>query len=474
MNAVSSRRRQICAGAALAVLGSLVLASAAHAATPTGGTVGPVSGSSATWDFAAVTASGGEVAYTASTCPTAACDSFDLTVQLPEAPQDFYATYSATLEIVYTWNEATPANMDVYAQSPGGLLSGPGSSTCSNACAGPGTEVLDVVDPLRYEGTATGVYSVRSVATVATQPTPAHAVATFTYQPRVGALPPINGAHYATVVLHNGDQFGATCDWLYGNVSGFSSGFAMFFWVNPDGTITQSSSIANLRGSDGSVEAWVGPLPVGAGPAPVVPEHIQGPGEFADTVYGTWTGATTAVSLGWGSQNVAMATCSLWANGVNQPAWTVPDANFVSADAGQGFTCSPCVQTDNSSVFINGVHTVVAKGIFLYNLVSLGAGDRTVTGPEGESAGQITPGTLSGAYQTNGTWAFTVEAAADPYRNVAMSLLLPPDVSGPPASIPEAPRAAGLPLAGSMAMLGLFVVARRRRQRTPRSSPARS
>src|SRR5258708_37899457 len=93
-------------GAILATLtGSLValLIGSAGAATPTSGTVGPASGSSASVDFAAVGPGAGSAGTIESKCAPALCDSYALTVTLPQADGGFYQTHKATLHIDYTW-----------------------------------------------------------------------------------------------------------------------------------------------------------------------------------------------------------------------------------------------------------------------------------------------------------------------------------------------------------------------------------
>ena len=76
-----------------------VFAGGGTAATPSEGTIGPASGSSTAWDFAPVgpgVSSGGTVE---SLCAPVYCDSYQLTVSLPQPDGQFYLTHAATLHI---------------------------------------------------------------------------------------------------------------------------------------------------------------------------------------------------------------------------------------------------------------------------------------------------------------------------------------------------------------------------------------
>src|SRR5947209_20458109 len=89
--------------ALVGALVALLLGGAATAATPSSGTIGPSSGSSTAWDFAAVgpgVSSGGTIE---SLCAPVYCDSYQLTVALPDADQSFYLYHKADLHIEYTW-----------------------------------------------------------------------------------------------------------------------------------------------------------------------------------------------------------------------------------------------------------------------------------------------------------------------------------------------------------------------------------
>src|SRR6266851_5546916 len=152
---------------------SLVGGSAGRAATPVDGTVGPVSGSSTAWDFAPVgpgVSSGGTIEFL---CAPVYCDSYQLTVALPQPDQQFYLTHKATLHIDYTWTSSGPDDMDVFAFAPDGTESGPGSP--DDISTGAGHEALDIANP------ASGVWTIESHVGVTDEPTVAHAVATLTY-----------------------------------------------------------------------------------------------------------------------------------------------------------------------------------------------------------------------------------------------------------------------------------------------------
>ncbi len=151
------------------------------AATPASGTIS--AGSTASWDFAPV--GGGTVINTGvqDICPPGICDNFDLTVALPAPAITFYLTNTAKLTIKYTWNSGmVPTDLDVFAISPKGADSGPGSP--DDTSTGPGEEDLTLTDPID------GVWHIRSVASLAPIPTAAHAVVTLTTAPRPTVPPP--------------------------------------------------------------------------------------------------------------------------------------------------------------------------------------------------------------------------------------------------------------------------------------------
>jgi hypothetical protein len=159
-----------------AVVGSLVVlvGGSATAATPSSGAVGPSSGSSAAWDFAAVgpgVSSGGTIE---AVCAPVYCDSYQLTVSLPQSDALFYQTHKATLHIDYTWTSSTANDMDVFAFAPDGTESGPG--TPDDASTGAGEEVLDIANP------ESGVWTIESHVGITPAPTVAHATATLTYE----------------------------------------------------------------------------------------------------------------------------------------------------------------------------------------------------------------------------------------------------------------------------------------------------
>ncbi len=162
--------------AALVVaLFALLLGGAATASTPSAGSIGPASGASTAWDFAPVgpgASSGGTLETVA--CAPVTCDSYELTVTLPASDQEFYLTHKAILHIDYTWTSTGPDDMDVFAFAPDGTESGPGSP--DDVSTGAGVEQLDIANP------PSGVWTIESFVGVSDEPTPAHAVATLTYQ----------------------------------------------------------------------------------------------------------------------------------------------------------------------------------------------------------------------------------------------------------------------------------------------------
>lgn len=159
----------------IAMLLALLVGGAATASTPSEGAIGPASGSNTAWDFAPVgpgVSSGGTVEFL---CAPVYCDSYQLTVTLPQPDEQFYLGYKAVLHIVYTWNSTGPDDMDVFAFAPDGTESGPGNP--DNVSTGAGIEVLDIANP------ASGVWTIESHVGVTDEPTAAHAVATLTYEP---------------------------------------------------------------------------------------------------------------------------------------------------------------------------------------------------------------------------------------------------------------------------------------------------
>jgi Bacterial Ig-like domain len=158
----------------VAALLALFVGGGATAATPSSGTIGPTSGSSTAWDFAPVgpgVSSGGTIEFL---CAPVYCDSYQLTVALPQPDQQFYLTHAATLHIDYTWTSTGPDDMDVFAFAPDGTESGPGNP--DDVSTGPGHEELDISNP------TSGVWTIESHVGVTDEPTVAHAVATLTYQ----------------------------------------------------------------------------------------------------------------------------------------------------------------------------------------------------------------------------------------------------------------------------------------------------
>jgi Bacterial Ig-like domain/BNR/Asp-box repeat len=177
-------KRRVSRGLLLAALVALTVplfvGGAANAATPSEGTIGPASGSTTAWDFAPVGpgVSLGGTTESFGVCAPVYCDAYQLTVSLPEMDQQFYLTHKATLHVEYTWNSTGPDDMDVFAFAPDGTESGPGSP--DDISTGAGIEVLDIANP------PSGVWTIESYVGVSDEPTPAHGVATLTYE----SIPP--------------------------------------------------------------------------------------------------------------------------------------------------------------------------------------------------------------------------------------------------------------------------------------------
>src|SRR5713226_176392 len=181
MNSALLRGLGLAAVAAVLFGISLVGGSAGRAATPADGTVGPVSGSSTSWDFAPVgpgVSSGGTIEFL---CAPLYCDSYTLHLALPEADGQFYATHKATLTIDYTWTSTQPDDMDVFAFAPDGTESGPGSP--DDISTGSGDEQLTISNP------PSGDWTIESHVGITAESTAAHAVATLSYT-SIPSLPP--------------------------------------------------------------------------------------------------------------------------------------------------------------------------------------------------------------------------------------------------------------------------------------------
>jgi hypothetical protein len=218
-----SRGAVVAALVAVAAL-LLVTAGSGTAATPSAGVIGPSSGSSTSWDFAAVgpgVSSGGTIEFL---CAPVYCDSYQLALSLPEADQEFYLTHKATLHIDYTWSSSGPDDMDVFAFAPDGTESGPG--TPDNVSTGAGEEVLDISNP------ASGVWTIESHVGVTDEPTVAHATATLTYEdvaappnptlsgtaPRFADVSPPSGYQTTDVLRRqNAGEPSLGLDWKTGN-----------------------------------------------------------------------------------------------------------------------------------------------------------------------------------------------------------------------------------------------------------------
>src|SRR5258708_26862178 len=142
----------------VAALVALLAGGGATAATPSEGTIGPTSGSNTAWDFAPVgpgVSSGGTVEFL---CAPVYCDSYQLTVALPQPDEQFYLTHKAILHAEYTWTSTGPDDMDVFAFAPDGTESGPGNP--DDVSTGAGHEALDMANP------ASGVWTIESHARV--------------------------------------------------------------------------------------------------------------------------------------------------------------------------------------------------------------------------------------------------------------------------------------------------------------------
>src|SRR5437762_6667396 len=171
-------------GLSLAATGFLVAslftyADAALAATPVSGDFGPANGAQIAWDFAPVgpgVSAGGTVEFV---CAPVYCDPFTLNLTLPAPDATFYVDHKATLTITYTWTSAQPDDMDVFAFSPDGTESGPGSP--DDPSTGNGLEILPISNP------ASGAWTIESHVGITPVPTTAHGVAKLTWQ----SIPPV-------------------------------------------------------------------------------------------------------------------------------------------------------------------------------------------------------------------------------------------------------------------------------------------
>jgi hypothetical protein len=178
----------------VAILLPFALAGGGSAATPSEATIGPASGSSTAWDFAPVgpgVSLGGTIEFV---CAPVYCDSFQLDVVLPQPDEQFYLTHKATLTVDYTWTSSGPDDMDVFAFAPDGTESGPGAP--DDISTGPGEEVLNIANP------SSGAWTILSHVGVTDESTPAHAVATLTYETIPAPPNPTlsgNAPHFADV-----------------------------------------------------------------------------------------------------------------------------------------------------------------------------------------------------------------------------------------------------------------------------------
>src|SRR5947208_11569963 len=216
--------RGVLLAASVAALAALLVGGAATAATPSEGTIGPSSGSSTAWAFAPVgpgVSSGGTIEFL---CAPVYCDSYQLTVSLPDQDQQFYLTHKATLHIEYTWTSTGPDDMDMFAFAPDGTESGPGSP--DDISTGAGHEAIDIANP------ASGVWTIESHVGVTDEPTVAHAVATLTYDtipappnptligsaPRFSDVSPPTGYQTTDVLQRqNAGEPSLGTDWKTGN-----------------------------------------------------------------------------------------------------------------------------------------------------------------------------------------------------------------------------------------------------------------
>jgi hypothetical protein len=183
---LSRRRRFLLATLVFGILVALAPL-ATLAATPATGTVGPSSGTSTSWDFAPVGPGASSSGTVEGACLPVYCDSYDLTLTLPQPDGQFYSGYRANLKIDYTWTSTAPTDLDLFAFAPDGTESGPGSP--DDTSTGGGEEVLNIANP------SSGTWTIVSHVGVTPAPTAAHAVATLTYSAVTLATPPVPGAH---------------------------------------------------------------------------------------------------------------------------------------------------------------------------------------------------------------------------------------------------------------------------------------
>ena len=145
----------------------------AQGATPASGTVGPASGTSTAWDFAAVSGGGLGGTPIEVVCAPGQCDKFALTVALPQADATFYKSYTATLRFRCSWTSTLASDIDCFAFDPSGGETGPGKPDTT----GTGANSEDVV----INNPVSGTWSLRADASAAVESITVHGVATLTW-----------------------------------------------------------------------------------------------------------------------------------------------------------------------------------------------------------------------------------------------------------------------------------------------------
>jgi hypothetical protein len=138
------------------------------AATSSSVEVSPGRNARVSWRFAPVIGAGQGGTGMEQVCLRPQCATFDLRVKLPGTDASFYRAHRATLKIHYAWDAPVDTDLDVFAFSPTGGESGPGSPDIH--ATGSNYEDLILNDP------PSGVWTINSFAFQS--PTPVAAVAT--------------------------------------------------------------------------------------------------------------------------------------------------------------------------------------------------------------------------------------------------------------------------------------------------------
>jgi hypothetical protein len=163
----------------LAAAGGIVAVpqTASAASTPPSGTVGPDSGSRASWDFGTVGGAGSGGTPIEKVCAPGSCSAYALTVALPtKDTAKFYSNYVATLTFHCNWTSPgdAPDDIDCFAFSPENGEIGPGKP--DTADGGANYEDITITDP------EPGTWSLRADG-AASPPTDVLGTATLTYAP---------------------------------------------------------------------------------------------------------------------------------------------------------------------------------------------------------------------------------------------------------------------------------------------------